>query len=48
MIQRFEAKRALQKIGQSFCGSDFSHVNHTPFALEGSELHQTTYACESQ
>jgi hypothetical protein len=25
-----------------------SHVKHTPFALEGSELHQTTYAYEFQ
>jgi hypothetical protein len=48
MIQKFEAKRALQKIEQSFCGIGFSHVKHMPFALEGSELHRTTYTCESQ
>jgi hypothetical protein len=48
MIQRSEAKRVLQKIEQSFYGSSFSHIKHTPFALEGSELPQTTYACGSQ
>jgi hypothetical protein len=42
-----EAKRELQKIEQSFCGSGFSHVKHTPFTLEGSELHQMTYTCAS-
>jgi hypothetical protein len=31
-----------------FCKSGFSHIKHTPFALEGSELHRMTYACEPQ
>jgi hypothetical protein len=48
MIQKSEAKRVLRKIEQSFCRSDFSHVKHMPFALEGSELHQMTYVYESQ
>jgi hypothetical protein len=43
-----EAKRVLQKIEQSFCGSGFSHVKHTPFTPEGNEIPQMTYACESQ
>jgi hypothetical protein len=43
-----EAKRALQKIEQSFMEAVFSHVKHTLFALEESELPQMTYACESQ
>jgi hypothetical protein len=42
-----EAKRAPQKIEQSFCGNGFSHVKHASFVLEGSELHRTTYDCES-
>jgi hypothetical protein len=33
---------------QSFCGSGFFHIKHTPFALEGSELPQMTYTYESQ
>jgi hypothetical protein len=45
---KVEAKRVLQQIEQSFNESGFSHVKHTAFALEVSELHQTTYACESQ
>jgi hypothetical protein len=48
MIQWFEAKRVLQKIEHSFCENGFSHIKHTPFTLEGSELHRTTYVCESQ
>jgi hypothetical protein len=48
MFTEVEAKRALQKIEQSFYGSYFSHIKHTPFILEGSELHRMTHACESQ
>jgi hypothetical protein len=43
-----EAKRAPQKIEQSVCRSGFSHIKHTPFTLEGSELPQTAYAYMSQ
>jgi hypothetical protein len=43
-----EAKRALQKIEQSFAEAVFSHVKHTLFALEESGLPQMTYAYESQ
>jgi hypothetical protein len=48
MIQQSEGKRVLQKIEHSFCESDFSHVKHTHFILEGSELHRMTYTYESQ
>jgi hypothetical protein len=46
----YEVKRVLQKIEQSLLyGSNIiSHIKHTPFALEGSELHRMTYAYESQ
>jgi hypothetical protein len=40
-------KNAL-KDRTEFCGSGFSHVKHTPFVLEGSEIHQMTYTYESQ
>jgi hypothetical protein len=43
-----EAKRVLQKIEKIFAEAIISHVKHTPFALERSELHQMTYADESQ
>jgi hypothetical protein len=42
-----EAKRVLQKIEQNFVEAIISDVKHTPFTLEGSGLHWTTYACES-
>jgi hypothetical protein len=42
-----EAKRALQKIEQSFVEVVFSHIKHTFFTLKESELPYTTYACES-
>jgi hypothetical protein len=48
MIQKSEVVRVLQKIELSFCRSDLSHVKQTPFALEGSELHQMTYVYESK
>jgi hypothetical protein len=35
-------------IEQSFAKAIFSHVKHTLFTLEESELPQMTYACESQ
>jgi hypothetical protein len=44
-FKKDEAKRVLQKIEQSFAKAIISHVKHMPLALEGSELHRTTYAC---
>jgi hypothetical protein len=41
-IIEVEAKRALQTIEQSFAEAIISHIKHTPFALEGGELPQTT------
>jgi hypothetical protein len=43
-----EAKRVLQKIELSFVEAIISHVKHMPFALEGTELHWTTYTYESK
>jgi hypothetical protein len=43
-----ESKRVLQQIEQSFAEAIISNVKHTPFTLEGCELHRMTYACESQ
>jgi hypothetical protein len=43
-----EAKRVLQNIEENFAEAIMSHVKHTLFALDGSELPQTTYTCESQ
>jgi hypothetical protein len=44
-----EAKKVSKDRTELLCGNDIiSHVKHTPFALEGGELHQTTYTYESQ
>jgi hypothetical protein len=43
-----EAKRALQKIEQSFVEAVFSHIKHTLYALEESELPQMAYTYESK
>jgi hypothetical protein len=48
MFTKVEAKRALQKIEQSFVEAIFSHVKHTLFALKECGLPRTTYACASQ
>jgi hypothetical protein len=42
------SQKSASKDRTESCGSGFSHVKHTPFALEGSELHRMTYAYESQ
>jgi hypothetical protein len=42
------SQKSASKDRTEFCGSGLSHVKHTPFALEGSELPRMTYACESQ
>jgi hypothetical protein len=42
------SQKSASKDRTEFRGSDFSHVKHTTFTLEGSELHQMTYAYESQ
>jgi hypothetical protein len=42
-------KSASKDITEFLCESGFiSHLKHTPFAVEGSELHRTTYTYESQ
>jgi hypothetical protein len=42
------SQKSASKDRTESCGSGFSHVKHTPYALEGSELHRMTYAYESQ
>jgi hypothetical protein len=42
------SQKSASKDRTEFYGIGFSHVKHTPFALEESEFHQMTYAYESQ